>query len=307
MPPNLGITEPAPLSLVALLLNLLLGTVLAIGLSWHYTRFGRTKSNRAELAQVFPLIVLTTILVISVVKSSLALSLGLVGALSIVRFRTPIKEPEELSYLFMAIAIGLGLGADQRLPTLTAYVLILTVLATMRRLPSPYRHAKHNLYLNIEVPQKLTANGSGNGVKHDSQLRTNPDRSIESVGDHSSDLSTGGTDDTDIAGTASEPTESIESPESIDSAIQTANNKSLPNRSPQHSTNQTLAQIHEILSLHTYLADMRRLDASEDYLQATYYINCRDSKVLIALIDNLQQTLPQATISCVEQRGIPEV
>ena len=52
-------------------------------------------------------------LVIVVVKSSLALSLGLVGALSIVRFRTPIKEPEELVYLFFAIAIGLGYAAGQ--------------------------------------------------------------------------------------------------------------------------------------------------------------------------------------------------
>ena len=49
---------------------------------------------------------------IAVVKSSLALSLGLVGAF-IVRFRTPIKEPEELIYIFLSIAIGLANGADQ--------------------------------------------------------------------------------------------------------------------------------------------------------------------------------------------------
>ena len=55
--------------------------------------------------------------VILIVKSSLALSLGLVGALSIVRFRTPIKEPEELIYLFLAIAIGLGFGAGQIVPS----------------------------------------------------------------------------------------------------------------------------------------------------------------------------------------------
>ncbi len=41
----------------------------------------------------------------------LMLGLGLVGALSIIRFRTPIKEPEELAYLFLAIAVGIGLGA----------------------------------------------------------------------------------------------------------------------------------------------------------------------------------------------------
>jgi len=65
-------------------------------------------------------------LVITVVKSSLALSLGLVGALSIVRFRTPIKEPEELGYIFLTIAIGLGFGANLGLVTglVTSFILL---------------------------------------------------------------------------------------------------------------------------------------------------------------------------------------
>jgi len=71
----------------------------------------------------------------------------LVGALSIVRFRTAIKEPEELLYLFIAITIGLGLGADQRLPTILAIVVILGYLFT-RTLLSP-RSAKNNLFLNV--------------------------------------------------------------------------------------------------------------------------------------------------------------
>ena len=67
---------------------------------------------------------LITFLVILIVKSSLALSLGLVGALSIVRFRTPIKEPEELIYLFLAIALGLGYIAGQIIPTTSIAIII---------------------------------------------------------------------------------------------------------------------------------------------------------------------------------------
>ena len=70
-------------------------------------------------------------LIISIVKSSLALSLGLVGALSIIRFRTAIKEPEELSYLFIAIALGLGIGADQIFVTITAFILTSLLLITI--------------------------------------------------------------------------------------------------------------------------------------------------------------------------------
>jgi uncharacterized membrane protein YhiD involved in acid resistance len=91
---------------------------------------------------------LTTILIITVVKSSLALSLGLVGALSIVRFRTPIKEPEELAYLFIAIAMGLGLGADQLVPTLVAGPLILAVMAVFKW--TRRESKKKNLYLSLD-------------------------------------------------------------------------------------------------------------------------------------------------------------
>ncbi|MBT3511191.1 MAG: DUF4956 domain-containing protein [Nitrospina sp.] len=109
---------------------------------------GSTLSNRDEFSQVCPFILLTTILIITVVKSSLALSLGLVGALSIVRFRTPIKEPEELAYLFIAIAMGLGLGADQLVPTLVAGPLILAVMAVFKW--TRRESKKKNLYLSLD-------------------------------------------------------------------------------------------------------------------------------------------------------------
>ena len=139
-----------PLSILTLLMNLGVGVLLAALLRWHFVRFASTLSNRAEFALVFPFILLTTGLVISVVKSSLALSLGLVGALSIVRFRTPIKEPEELAYLFMAIAMGLGLGAFQTIPTVVSAVVILAVVAGFR-----WRNRnleQKNLFLSVSAP-----------------------------------------------------------------------------------------------------------------------------------------------------------
>lgn len=143
------ISAGAPLSLVNLLVNLGLGVPLALLLRWHFERFGSSLSSRDEFAQVFPFILLTTTLIITVVKSSLALSLGLVGALSIVRFRTPIKEPEELAYLFFAIAMGLGLGADQKAPTVVAGVSILAVIALLRYARG--EREKTKLYLSVDI------------------------------------------------------------------------------------------------------------------------------------------------------------
>ena len=148
----LGLTNPAPLSLSALAVNLLLSVVLSLALAWFYVRYGRSFSNRERFAQTLPLLSMTTVLIISVVKSSLALSLGLVGALSIVRFRTAIKEPEELVYLFMAISVGLGMGADQRLPTLLALLIVLTFLFLRSLLL--HRTPRSNLYLNVVAPRE---------------------------------------------------------------------------------------------------------------------------------------------------------
>ena len=106
------------------IINLILGAILSYLLNRLYVRYGRSLSNRNSFGENFMLITMTTMLIISIVKSSLALSLGLVGALSIVRFRAAIKEPEELAYLFLAIGIGLGLGADQRITTVVGFSII---------------------------------------------------------------------------------------------------------------------------------------------------------------------------------------
>jgi uncharacterized membrane protein YhiD involved in acid resistance len=127
---------------IAALLGLLLGQV--------YIHFGQSLSNRRVFARNFLILVVTTTLIISIVRSSLALSLGLVGALSIVRFRAAIKEPEELAYLFRAISIGLGLGAGQALVTVVALLMIIGLLI-LRALFRP-KQGHPNLFLTVTTP-----------------------------------------------------------------------------------------------------------------------------------------------------------
>jgi hypothetical protein len=142
--------QQAPLSIQSLLISLTIGVVFAVIIRWHFKRFGSTLSNREDFARVFPFVLLTTILIITVVKSSLALSLGLIGALSIVRFRTPVKEPEELAYLFISIAIGLGLGANQFLATSISAIFILVVMAFLQSMSNAT--TSQNLYLSVQLP-----------------------------------------------------------------------------------------------------------------------------------------------------------
>lgn len=98
-------------------------------LALFYVKFGTSPSNRKIFARQFMPLTLATMIVISIIQSSLALSLGLVGALSIVRFRAAIKEPEELIYLFICITLGLGFGASQfALTTLGLLTIVLILL-----------------------------------------------------------------------------------------------------------------------------------------------------------------------------------
>ena len=130
-----------------LIVALILSALLAFILSKLYVRYGLSISNRKRFSSNFVLITMTTTLIIIIVKSSLALSLGLVGALSIVRFRAAIKEPEELAFLFLSISIGLGLGAGQLMTTLIAFVIISSLI--FGRHFSHKKEQNQNLYLTV--------------------------------------------------------------------------------------------------------------------------------------------------------------
>jgi len=112
------------LSLVDFVINLLLTALLTFLIGLLFDRYSKVLSNRKAMIKTFVLVGMTTMLIISIVKSSVALSLGLVGALSIVRFRTAIKEPEELAYFFMCISIGLGMGANEKWITIAGFVIL---------------------------------------------------------------------------------------------------------------------------------------------------------------------------------------
>ena len=113
---------------IDILINVVLSGLMSYLVYLVYIKFGTALSNRKQFGGSFLLITVCTSLIIALIKSSIALSLGLVGALSIIRFRTAIKEPQELTYIFLCIAVGLGFGANERLITLSAGLLILFIL-----------------------------------------------------------------------------------------------------------------------------------------------------------------------------------
>jgi len=147
--------QSVQVSVWGFVLNMVLSAVLAYLLSLVYAKYGQSLSNRKMFARNFMMITMTTMLIITIVKASLALSLGLVGALSIVRFRAAIKEPEELAYLFLAIGIGLGFGADQRVVTVIAFAIIVAMIWMRSRARGQRDHQSLYLTLTSRNPSKV--------------------------------------------------------------------------------------------------------------------------------------------------------
>ncbi len=136
-----------PLSFV---INLIVCTLLAMSVAKFYVSYGNAVSNRARFAANFVPLALTTMSIMVIVKPSVALSLGLVGALSIVRFRAAIKDPEELTYLFLTIGVGLATGADQPFIAIIVVSFILLFLYLSKRMGnSPSFKEEDRFYVNI--------------------------------------------------------------------------------------------------------------------------------------------------------------
>lgn len=137
------------------LINVLVVTIIAYLVKLFYINFGRAISNREKFSNNFIPLALSTLLIITVIKSSVALSLGLVGALSIVRFRAAIKDPEELTFLFLIIGLGLIGGANKPILAIVSFAIFLPILYLNNKL----NHKKKILkaHASMHVKSKLSS------------------------------------------------------------------------------------------------------------------------------------------------------
>ena len=98
---------------------------IAIFLVYKFTFNGAAYSRKFNITLI--MLALITTMVMNILGNSVALSLGMVGALSIVRFRTAIKDPRDTAYIFWAISVGLGAGSGNYFMVLIGTVIIAAV------------------------------------------------------------------------------------------------------------------------------------------------------------------------------------
>ena len=128
-------------SVTDLIIGMIFAAVIGLFIFLIYKKTFSGVMYSTGFAMTLPGLTMVTTLVIMAVTSNVVLSLGMVGALSIVRFRTAIKEPMEIVYLFWSLAVGIVIGAGM-IPLAvagSAFIgLMLFVFSNRRSYMNPY-------------------------------------------------------------------------------------------------------------------------------------------------------------------------
>ncbi len=105
---------------------LLISLISTFIVSYLYVHFFKQRSTGSQIHRAFPLLGISITAIFICIQFSLPLSLGLLGALSIVRFRTPIKEPEEIGFLMLLVATSISCATFN-----LAFLAIILLIATL--------------------------------------------------------------------------------------------------------------------------------------------------------------------------------
>lgn len=124
---NMGIPIPQ------IILSMALTVLLSIFVYWVYKKTYNGVMYSKNFNVTIILISTVTAMVMMVIGSNLALSLGMVGALSIIRFRASIKDPKDIAFLFWGIGVGLSCGTGIYIVGIVGSIFIACMLFVLNR------------------------------------------------------------------------------------------------------------------------------------------------------------------------------
>ena len=141
-------------TLMRAVIYILLSAVIGILLYMLYQKtYSGVVYSRGFAISILGMTVLTCAIIVTI-QSNVVLSLGMVGALSIVRYRTAVKDPVDLLYLFWAVASGIATGAGMFLIALFVFVVMCVILLVLMRM----RGNRDELYI-------LLVHYTGDGIE----------------------------------------------------------------------------------------------------------------------------------------------
>lgn len=128
-----NLTDLADLTLGTIVLNNCVAITVGffIMLTYWLTYNGTAYSKKFNVT--LGMLTILTTLIMSVISNNIALSLGMVGALSIIRFRTAVKDVRDATYIFWSIGVGIGCGVSQYILVAVSSVMVFLFLLVMKQ------------------------------------------------------------------------------------------------------------------------------------------------------------------------------
>ena len=172
-------------SWLTIIFSLVLAFAVGLFIAWVYRRNYRGVMYSNNFTLTLVLMTLITCPVVMCIRESIQLSMGMVGALSIVRFRTAVKDPLDTAYMFWALTMGILLGAGQFFLTAVAVVgiaLLITVLVHIQskrlgsfllvlRMGEEAERGANQVIAGIRIQQLKSKTVSSNGIEATYEVR----------------------------------------------------------------------------------------------------------------------------------------
>ena len=176
-----------------ILIGLGMGCVVGLIIAFVYKRCYRGVLYSPTFSMTLMMLTLITTPVVMCIKSDIALSMGMVGALSIVRFRTAVKDPMDTAYMFWALTMGILLGAELYVHALAVVLGISVILIAMTfirfRNPNAYLLVVHyDDYAESEITQLLRRTVRQRKLRSKTVTRSGAEMTVEVRLDSKQDL-----------------------------------------------------------------------------------------------------------------------
>ena len=165
---------------------LLVSLASALFIGWLYLQFYSSRASGSQVYRAFPLLGLSITAIFICIQFSLPLSLGLLGALSIVRFRTPIKEPEEIGFIMLVIATSLACATFNMVFLVVILAVALLALVIRRFASSRFTGGTNDGALILALPEEEYARKKADLLAFLSQRL--PRAKIDSISSNESEM-----------------------------------------------------------------------------------------------------------------------
>ena len=176
-----------------IIIGLVMGCIVGLIIAFVYKRCYRGVLYSPTFAMTLMMLTLITTPVVMCIKSDIALSMGMVGALSIVRFRTAVKDPMDTAYMFWALTMGILLGAELFIHAIAVVLGISVILIAMTfirfRNPNAYLLVVHyDDYAESEITQLLRRTVRQRKLRSKTVTRSGAEMTVEVRLDSKQDL-----------------------------------------------------------------------------------------------------------------------